>query len=316
MFHMLRRTLPLLRVVPVFSWSLSALAISVGFAVHDLRSASAVDWMMFGVLFISALLLQGVIQSVQEHKASAKALVAGSGAGSGAKAGSGTGSGSGAKVEAIRGKKTLSDRGLFVFGLIGLIGAVSFGIYAAKTASGSFTLFLLVGVWTALSYACHPFRYLSMLGEWYLAFPAITACTLGTYYILTDAWEPVIGWAAVLHSLLCVAWLMQYHLGDLSIARKAEKQNTTVAWAARKFGFEAARHVPAAYFLLTVLLGTMATLRVTHIFLLTVVCALLGAFNSWNTNLHDLRNVAGNQMKMITMTVLHAMALALWMAWT
>ncbi|MCX7571897.1 hypothetical protein OS242_18295 [Tumebacillus sp. DT12] len=295
MFHMLRRTLPLLRVVPVFSWSLSALAISVGFAVHDLRSASAVDWMMFGVLLLSVLLLQGVIQSVQEHKASGK---------------------SGSKAETARVKKTLSDRGLFVFGLLGLIGAVSFGIYAAKTASGSFTLFLLVGVWTALSYACHPFRYLSMLGEWYLAFPAITACTLGTYYILTDAWEPVIGWAAVLHSLLCVAWLMQYHLGDLTTARKAEKQRTTVAWAARKFGFEAARHVPAAYFLLTVLLGTMATLRVTHIFLLTVVCALLGAFNSWNTNLHDLRNVAGNQMKMITMTVLHAMALALWMAWT
>ena len=302
MFHVLKRTLPLLRVVPVFSWSLSALAISVGFAVHNLHSAMAVDWVMFGILFVSALLLQGVVQSIQENKArGAKKLPAGVAA---------------AKSDTSRGRKTLSDRGLFVFGLIGLLGTVSFGIYAAKTASGSFTLFLLVGVWTALSYACHPFRYLPMLGEWFAAFPAITACTLGTYYILTDGWEPVIGWAAVLHSMLCVAWLMQYHIGDLSTARKAAKQRTTVAWAARKFGFEAARHVPAAYFLLTAFISTMATLRVTHIFLLTVVCALLGAFNSWNTNLHDVRNIAGNQLKMILMTVLHAMALALWMAWT
>jgi 1,4-dihydroxy-2-naphthoate polyprenyltransferase len=303
MFHRVKTFFPLLRVVPVISWSLSAFAISAGFAVHDLHSAGAVDWTMFGVLLVCAFLLQGVVvQSLQDRAAS--------------KAGA-AGRTEKTRPERARESRALPERGTFVLGLIGLTAAVTFGVYAAQTKAMSVWLILLVGVWTALSYTCHPFRYVRMMGEWLAAFPAIVLCTLGSYFVLTDAaWEPVIGWAAVLHSMLCVAWLMQYHLGDLASDRNLKEDKSTVAWTARKFGVQAARHVPAGYFLLTAFVGMFATLQVAHLFLLTVVCSLLGAFNSWNTNLRDVRNIAGNQLRMIMMTVLHAAVMAMWVAWT
>ncbi|TCP52632.1 hypothetical protein EV586_1082 [Tumebacillus sp. BK434] len=274
MLQMVKGLFGWMRLSPAISWTMSAFAISAGFAVHNLQSALDVHWEMFGVIMLSSVLLQGVLRMPDGS------LALGADA----------------------------RRAWFLLSLLGLVTTITFGEYAAPTTTASLLLILLLGVFSSLAYTFHPLRHLPLLGEWLGAFPAIVACTLGTYFLLTDAWEPVVGIAAVLHSMLCVAWLVQGHLGALDTGRM-----TTAAWVAQKFGAAAARHVPAGYYLLTSFVGTIVTLQVAHVFLLTVLCSLLGAFNAWNTKPEQL---ADHQIRMLIAVVTHAIALSLWVAWT
>lgn len=274
MLQMVKGLFGWMRLSPAIYWTLSAFAISAGFAVHNLQSAQNVHWEMFGVILLSSVLLQAVLRMRD-----------------------------GSLVIGAEARRTW-----FLLSLLGLVTTITFGEYSAATTTASLLLILLLGVFSTLAYTFHPLRYVPLLGEWLAAFPAIVACTLGTYFLLTDAWEPIVGIAAVLHSMLCVAWLVQGHLGTLEAGKL-----TTTAWVARKFGVDAARHVPAGYFLLTSFVGTMVTLKVAHVFLLTVLCSLLGAFNAWNTKPEQ---VADHQIRMLIAVVVHAIVLSLWVAWT
>lgn len=285
MFDMVKSLLFRLQMTPVVAWSLSAFAISVGYAVHD-RQSSHVHWEMFAILLVSCLLVQGVVARSFERMPG-------------------------------RVPNTLLRRAIPVLGLLGAGTAIGFGIYVAKNTAGSMWLCTLAVVWLLLSYSAHPFRNIPFLAEWVTAFPAMVAFTLGSYFLLSDMWEPGVGWAALLHGLLSVSWLMQVHLRDVAVRgrKQAREPLTTVAWVAQKFGKQAARHVPAGYFLLTAFVGTMATLQVAHVFFFTVLCALLGAFSAWNTNPVKSRKLTETQGKMIVMTLAHGILLSLWVAW-
>jgi 1,4-dihydroxy-2-naphthoate octaprenyltransferase len=277
MLQMVKGFLGWMRLSPAVSWVLGAFAISAGFAVHNVRTVLHVHWEMLGVILLSSVLLQAVF------KAREGAVQAGA---------------------EIR-------RTWFLLSLFGLVATITFGEYAAASRAASVLLILLLGVFSTLAYTFHPLRHVPLLSEWLATFPAVVACTLGTYFLLTDSWEPIVGIAAVLHSMLCVAWLVQGHLEALE--GKEREKTTTVAWVARRFGPGAARHVPAGYFLLTSFVGTLVTLKVAHVFLLTVLCSLLGAFHAWNTKPEQ---VADHQIRMLAVIVLHAVVLSLWVAWT
>lgn len=300
-----RRGLSVLRIVPLISWSLSAFAISLGFAVHKRHSASAVDWAMAAIVLVSAVLIQAAIVRRQYRSAQTAAVTE-------------NGTNANSNVNTKRQKKALSEQRIFWLGILGSLLAVALGVYIARTTQSWVWLCSLVAVWVGLAYTCHPVRYVPLLMEWLVAFPAMVIGTLGTYFILSDGFDPVVGWAAVLHSLLMVAWLMQVQLGDVARGRGRKDQRlrlTTVAWVSQKFGAAATRHVPAAYFLLTAFVGLLATLEVTHVFLMTVFCSLLGAISSWNTNPRSKRKVTEAQLKMIVINVIHAVFVSVWVAW-
>jgi len=293
----------MLRIVPLISWSLSGLAISLGFAVHKRHSVSAVDWAMAAIVLVSAVLIQAAIVRRQYRMAQNSAVVT---------------QATDTRTNTKRRKKALSEQRIFWLGILGSLLAVALGVYIARTTQSWVWLCSLVAVWVGLAYTCHPVRYVPLLMEWLIAFPAMVIGTLGTYFVLSDGFDPVIAWAAVLHSLLMVAWLMQVQLGDVARGRVRKDQRprlTTVAWVSQKFGAGATRHVPAAYFLLTTFIGLLATLEVTHVFLMTVFCSLLGAISSWNTNPRSKRKVTEAQLKMIVINVIHAVFVSVWVAW-
>lgn len=277
--HMVRGFLLKWRMTPVIAWSMSAFAIAIGYAVHDLHDASAVHWEMLAITLLSCLLLQGVVaRAFDESRTTSPSLL---------------------------------------LGTLGALGTVLLGAYVARSTSGSVWVCTLVGVFIALSYTAHPFRNMPALSEWVTAFPAMMLCCFGTYYLLSDMLEPAIGWAALLHSLLSIAWLMQVQLKDIAVRGRRDPREvlTTVGWAAKRFGKLHARHVPAGYFLLTAFLATIATLQVNHVFLFTILCSLLGAFSAWNTNPLKMKKLTETQGKMITMTLIHGLLLSLWVAW-
>lgn len=312
MFHTLRSWFLRFRFAPVIAWSLSAFLISVGVAVHDLHSAWRLDWRMLVLVLAAAFLWQSVAVQAWRRQARWRS--------------------EGTVVRLIMQDNRLPRRHfnnnahrsrpttwskspqMLWLTLSGLLATVSLGIYAAKSLTGSVWLCALIGAWWTLSYICHPLRGVPLLFEWLAAFPAMLACTLGTYFLLTETWEPVIAWAAVLHSLLCVAWLMQVQLKEVTRGRWTRRR-TTVAFVAKKWGLPATRHLAASYFLLAAFVGTLATLRVSHVFFFTVLCALLGAFSAWNTHLERRQNIIDNQIKTVILTLLHGLMLSLWVAW-
>lgn len=149
------------------------------------------------------------------------------------------------------------------------------------------------------------------------ALPAVAGWIVEGYVAWSGMWEPLIGWAAVLHSLLCVAWWTQGQMRDLVAGRessRARRTVTTTGWIANRWGLAATRHVPAACFLLAAFFGTVATLEEAHIFLISVLCGLLGAIRCWTMNLNRRISVTRGLVKTILMTLLHGMVLTVWIA--
>lgn len=286
----------LIRVVPVLSWSFCAILLSVGFAAHDLQGFLSLRWTVISILLTGALLLQGIVAHSFNDRADwlsgtdqrSPGILSG-----------------GSKV--IR-KGYFSERQLILIGAGGLLASAGLGGYLSVLTSNSVWIFLAVGMWSAIAYTNAPFRlaYFPLLGEWMAAFPAMVACTLGTYYELTDSLSKPVIWASIIHSLLCVAWLMQHHLSDIdSDLQAVPKKLTTVAFVADRWGKSSTRHIAAAYFLIAAFVSIIATLSVDRIFVFSVFCSLLGAIAAWNTNPFHIGNITFNQIKMIAVTILH-----------
>ena len=345
--------------LPALSWSVSALAVAAGFAVHELHSVWKVNWAMVGIVVLSCVLLQSLVGD----------WIGGRGT-RGSRDAAGAWRGMNGTDRTKKMTKTMqtdricrtnptvthirtpvdqlqqtidpdrfTDDGLYrmesgvpgldawqaidqavlvpdqarMLGrLAGCLGVVSLGIYAARDLQSSLWLCALVGLWVLLAYASHSFSSVPVLTEWLTVFPVMVASTLGTYFVLSEGWEQIIAWGAGLHALLSVAWLMQMHLRDV-VAEAGH--HTTVAWIARRIGLQATPHVPAAYFLLTAFFGTLATLQVAHVFVLTVLCSLLGAISSWNTRLDSVEKITEQYRKMIVMTMAHGVMVAFWVSW-
>ena len=301
------------RMLPALAWSISALAVAAGFAVHELHSVWKVNWAMVGIVVLSCALLQVVVGEWLGGRGKEGLPVADADAS--AAVGRRTGEAGGPVTDAWQAMEhsvLAPEQARMMRRLLGCLGVVSLGVYAARDLQSSLWLCALVGLWAALAYASHSFSRVPVLTEWLTVFPAMVACTLGTYFVLSDGWEPILAWGAGLHALLSLAWLMQMHLRDVVAS---EGTRTTVSWVARRFGLEATRQVPAAYFLVAAFLGTVATLHVAHVFVLTVLCSLLGAISAWNADLGNVKKMTELYRKMIVMTMAHGVMVALWVAW-
>lgn len=290
----------LIRIIPVLSWSFSAILLSIGFALHDLQTFSNRHWLIIMVLFLGTLSLQGIVAHAFNDRTDwrsntdrySKGVLSG-----------------GSKVIP---KGYMTERQLLITGLIGILFAGVLGWYLSSETSKYVWIFVSVGIWSAISYTSYPFRfsYVPFLGEWIAAFPAMVACTLGTYYELTGSISLPVFWAGIIHSLLCVSWLMQHHLSDIdSDLLATPKKLTTVALFAERWGKETSRHVVSVYFLLATFVSIIATLSVHHLFLVSVISSLIGAVLAWNTNPYNIANITFNQVRMILVTIVHSIIL-------
>ncbi|GIM45908.1 1,4-dihydroxy-2-naphthoate octaprenyltransferase [Collibacillus ludicampi] len=290
----------LVRFVPVLSWSLSAILLSLGFAIHDLHGVSSVDWLLFFILVACCILLQGLIaHSFHEITGwRSGTYIHSSGIPSGENIGTKQG--------------MVSKERLFYVGSLGIVAIFLLGWYLNRVTSSYIWLFIIVGVWAAMSYTCSPMRFAfyPLLGEWLAAFPAMVASSLGAYCVLTGGYSVTVFCAGILHGLLCTSWLMQHHITDLSAdLQESPPKNTTVAYVYKRFGLEQVRYVPAVYFLITAFVALLMVYCISSVFTVSILTALLGFHAAWNTNPRDVASVTFNQIKMIALTVLHTVFL-------
>ncbi|MBL0388976.1 hypothetical protein JJB07_20480 [Tumebacillus sp. ITR2] len=160
------------------------------------------------------------------------------------------------------------------------------------------------------------FWRMSVWAVWLAALPSVGGWLLEVYLSWTRSWEPLIGWAVILHSLLCLAWWVQSRWSALAEGRErgrgSVRKESATGRSKRWAG--ASRQLPAGCFLLLVLLGTMATLQVAHVFLVTVLCGLLGAIRAWNVNVRSKKSIRRSRANTILMTVFHGLVLTVWIA--
>ncbi|SFP66113.1 prenyltransferase [Salibacterium halotolerans] len=113
---------------------------------------------------------------------------------------------------------------------------------------------LAVGVWAAVSYSLRPLRtsYYPVAGEWISTFPSLFFLGLAGPWL---ALETLPQWAfqnALVNALICIAWVMVHHIPDVRAdARAVPKKQTSVVWAAERFGFAFSRLPAVVYYVLT-----------------------------------------------------------------
>ncbi|MEN6462760.1 MAG: prenyltransferase, partial [Syntrophomonas sp.] len=141
----------------------------------------------------------------------------------------------------------------------------------------SVLIFPLIGIGSAVAYSCPPLRlsYHPIIGEWLCAFPAVSACGVGTFYVLTTTLQPTIIVAGGINALLAMGLLMHNHISDVGSDLQANPQKlTTVALVGNTLGMKKTPLVATAYFLLALLLGIVGVCFFHSIFWITVPAAL------------------------------------------
>lgn len=294
----------LVRIVPVLSWSVSAIVIGAGIALRDLHTFGSVQSLQILIILGGAVVLQGIVAHSVNDRADWK---------------SGTdrnspGILSGGSKVIKKGYFTPTD--LLVISIVGISMALVLGVALSRLSDHRVWIFISIGLWAAISYTSPPLRlsYVPFLGEWLAAFPAMLTCTVGTYMILTKQMDSIVFWAATVHALLCVAWLMQHHLSDLPADVEAQPiKRTTIVWVYQKWGIQNTIFVPATYYLLSVFVSLLLTLAVSHTFLVSIISSLLGMYSALHTHPSDVGSITHHQLKMIAITIGHSIFLVLLM---
>ncbi|WP_027965071.1 prenyltransferase [Halalkalibacillus halophilus] len=138
-------------------------------------------------------------------------------------------------------------KGLIVLLVITTIAFVIFEFYILA-------ILLIVGMWGAISYSLPPLRlsYRPFVGEWVSTFPSVLFLGLaGAWLTLGTTPE----WAvqnATINALFCIAWVMVHHIPDREADEQAQPvKETSVVWAANKFGVGFSRLPAILYFAMT-----------------------------------------------------------------
>lgn len=244
----LKGILILTRFLPTLSWGVSAALIGLAFALPQIGQGG-VDWVSFILVQINILLFHGVashaINDLVDWSSGTDKLSPGIYSG-------------GSKVIKnlfLQEKELVTITGVSI--LLGLL------ITAYLTAKHGWViiLFLLIALWSAISYSQPPFRlsYRPLLGEWLAGFPAVAATTYIGFFVLTGRLTIPVIIAGVIHALLAIGLLMIHHITDIGADLMANPPKvTSVAFIAGKFGRKRCSLVAAVYFFLAILLSLRA----------------------------------------------------------
>jgi 1,4-dihydroxy-2-naphthoate octaprenyltransferase len=289
----------LLRIGPVLSWSVSAVALGFGLAVHS-AGYRDLNYLHLMLLLAICVLFQGLAAHAFNDREDWC---------------SGTDRYS---PGIISGGSGVVKQGIFNLRDLSLIGAVTMALGTALGLYfvyyyGLFILLLLsIGIWAAVAYTTPPVRlaYRPLLGEWLGAWPATVACTLGTFYILTGRFTWLALAAASVHGTFSVAWLMQHHIADIPGDLGATPPKlTTPAWAARVFGLPAARCVVSFYFLLLIGQSVILYYWAHKIFAVPALLGIGGAYLALATDADRVTDITRREIGMILLSAMNTLVL-------
>lgn len=246
----LKGLLILTRFLPTISWGISAALIGLAFALPRLSRGGG-DWLSFVLVQVNIVLFHGVashaINDLADWYSGTDKLSPGFYSG-------------GSKV--IR-NLFLREKELVVIIVVSILLGLIISAYLTVKHGGIIILFLLIALWSAISYSHPPFRlsYRPLVGEWLAAFPAVAATTYIGFFVLTGTITVSVIIAGVAHALLSIGLLMVHHITDIGADLMADPPKvTSVAFVAKKFGQKRCKMVAALYFFLTILLSLLAML--------------------------------------------------------
>lgn len=197
-------------------------------------------------------------------------------------------------------------------------GALALGLGVAMVlfvrCGGVSLAVLAIAAWSSLAYTLPPFRlaYHPFVGELLAGWPAVLALVAGTTVALGGPIGAAVWGAGAVQATMCIGWLMQHHLPDIvaDLAARPAKL-TTPAWLFRRGGILAARWAPTGYYLAGALASVALSLLVHGAFLVSVGLGALAAFEGWRTNPLDVDDITRRQLRMIVLTAVNSVALAL-----
>lgn len=258
----LKALLALIRIVPVLSWGVSSSLLGLGFAY---AMNYKIYWGNYGLILLFIILIHGVLAHAfndrEDWLSGTDPLSPGILSG-----------GSGVIAHRQYNLKELSWIGKMAL-LMGLIIALYFMWWVGPPI----LILLAVALWSAIAYSFPPLKlaYHPITGEWLCAFPAVLACTAGTFYVLSATLHPIIHIAGGIHALLAIGLLMHHHLSDISSDLQSTPcKLTTVALVAITLGMKKTPLVELIYFLLALLVGVAGGLYFHLVFWITVPAAL------------------------------------------
>lgn len=290
----------LVRIIPVICWGGGAVLLgsSVPFAYPETPFA----WTSSLFALLTVLLLQGITaHALNDYadwqsgtdKTSPGILSGGSG---------------------VLKLNLLTPRQLLAFSLTGIGISFVLAYYLCRQITNvRLFLFVLVGLWAAIAYTCHPVRlsYRPLLGEWLAAWPAMVACTTGTTFLLMGTIPVISWWAGIIHATISIAWLMQHHLPDIAADLTAQPpKNTTVAYLCAHWGWCYVTIPSALYFFVVILWGFMA-LPFHNGFIISILTGLPGMILALTTDPRNLSDVTRKQKGMMFISCLHFCLLSL-----
>lgn len=252
----------LIRVIPVSSWGISASLLGLGFAYEvnpNLR------WSNYGLILLLIVLIHGVLSHAYNDREDWL---------------SGTDQTS---PGILSGGSKVINNGLYNLeelnwaGKASILAALLVGSYLLWETGPFIIIIIGTGLWSAIAYSCAPLRlaYHPLAGEWLCGFPAVLACTAGTFWVLTAAIQPLIVLAGCIHALLAMGLLMHHHLSDISSDLESSPQKlTTVALMATTYGMKKTVLVESFYFLLALIAGIVGTILYHPVLWVTVPSAL------------------------------------------
>lgn len=290
----------LLRVVAVVTSSIATI-ISTVLPLAFGYDISRVDlFLLFLLLVVGALLVHGVLTHVFNDIVDFK---------------------SGTDQESpgmLSGGSRVLQNGVMTFNMLVRIGTVV--TLLLLIAAGLFIIFgqmelailTIVGLWGAISYSLRPFRfaYRPFLGEWLSLFPSILLLGLAAPWLMLDS-IPLWAWQnALINALWCMAWVMIHHLPDIKADQRATPvKQTTVVWAAEKFGMKAAP-TPALIYLIIVGLLAISVIWDRPIAAIGTLLMLgYGIYMVLKINVDDVNQITAYEKVLLLL----AMVTAIWL---
>jgi 1,4-dihydroxy-2-naphthoate octaprenyltransferase len=262
----------LIRVAPVMTWGISSSLLGLGFA---LAGNQPIRWVDYGLVLLFITVTLGVVShAFNDHhdwlsgtdRDSPGILSGGSG---------------------IVADGTFDTDGLSMVGKNAIMLTIVIGTLFWWRIGWGVIPFLAIAIWSATAYTCPPLRlsYRPLVGEWLCAFPAVAACAVGTFYVLTGTIQPAVLAAGAIHGLLAIGLLMHHHLSDIPADLRAQPPKmTTVAAAGCMLSIKQSHLVGVVYFTLALLTGVAAGLYLHPVLLITVPFALACAWLELGTN--------------------------------
>lgn len=261
----------LIRTVPVLSWGISSSLVGLGSAY---AYGAGIRWLDYVLIILFIITVHGVVSHAFNDR---EDWLSGTDQYS-------PGILSGGSGVISRGLYNTEQLATFGKNAVSLALIIAF-VFLWRVGPG-ILFFLALALWSALAYTCPPLRlsYYPLTGEWLCGFPAVLACAVGTFYVLTGTIHPVVLVAGGIHSLLAIGLLMHHHLADIvgDLAASPRKL-TTVALAALALGTNRSQLVGVAYFVLALVTGVIGGLFFHPVFWVTIPYALACAYVTLTT---------------------------------